>query len=68
MNIYHRLRQNPIAIYLILANGLTWLGWLPALIISSQHGYPLPVIGNFREWLPTAFSSARQSFITLAFI
>jgi len=50
-----------------VANVFTWLGWLPTLIISSQQGYPLPVIANFREWLQTGFPNPQRSFLTLAF-
>ena len=67
MNIYRWLRQHPIAVYLILANVFTWIGWFPTLIIRSQQDYPLPVIGNFREWLQTGFPNPQRSFLTLAF-
>jgi hypothetical protein len=61
MNIYRWLRQHPIAVYLILANVFTWIGWFPTLIIRSQQDYPLPVIGNFREWLQTGFPNPNKA-------
>jgi membrane protease YdiL (CAAX protease family) len=67
MNIYRWLRQHPIAVYLLSANVITWLGWLPSLIISSQQGYPLPVITNYRQLLQTGFPNPQRSLLTLAF-
>jgi hypothetical protein len=49
MNINRWLRQHPITAHLVLSNVFTWLGWLPTLIISSQQGYPLPVIAKYRD-------------------
>jgi hypothetical protein len=66
MNICRSLRQPPIAVYLIIAISFTWLGWLPTLIVSSQQGYPLPVIGSFQEWLQAGFPNPQRIFLTFA--
>ena len=31
-----------LTVYLILAMGITWLGWIPGLIIGAQQGYIMP--------------------------
>jgi len=37
-------KKTSVVLYLVLALGLTWALWIPALIGSTRLGYPLPTI------------------------
>ena len=39
--------RRPIALYLLLANGITWLCWIPSLLISQRQGYLLPTMDAY---------------------
>ncbi len=43
--------KQSLILYLALANGLTWLGWIPFLVVASQQGYMLPVVENYQAFL-----------------
>jgi membrane protease YdiL (CAAX protease family) len=60
MKSVHSANTKTIVIYLILANGLTWLGWLPALWMSATPGYLLPIIANYPELFARGFLNSRH--------
>ena len=59
--------RHPIATYLILAYGITWLGWIPTLIISTGQGYLLPTMDGFATFIQSGFSDTNHIFIVVAF-
>ena len=59
--------KHPIAAYLILAYGITWLCWIPTLIISTRQGYLLPTIDGFATFIQSGFSDTNHIFIVVAY-
>ena len=59
--------RHPIATYLILAYGITWLGWIPALIVSIGQGYLLPTIDGFATFIQSGFSDTNHILIVVVF-
>jgi len=54
-------------IYLIIANGFTWLLWLPTLILARDHNLPLPTITNFTLLAREGYSSPFHLLISILF-
>jgi membrane protease YdiL (CAAX protease family) len=67
MKSVHSANTKTIVIYLILANGLTWLGWLPALLLSSTPGYLLPVIANYPDLFARGFVNSQHLLVAAGF-
>ena len=61
------LTRHPIAAYLAIAYGITWLGWIPAIIISSKHNYLLPTLEGFAEFVQAGISDTNQLLVAVAF-
>ena len=40
-------QQKSIVLYILIAFGITWLCWIPALVGASRQGFALPTISNF---------------------
>ena len=59
--------KHPIATYLILANGITWLGWIPALFIASKQGYLLPTMDGFAAFVRSGFSDINHVIVVVVF-
>lgn len=62
-----RFRRHPIAIYLILAYGITWILWVPSMIIATRQGYLLPTIDNIPLLVQNGFADARHLVVSVAF-
>lgn len=61
------LKKHPVALYLILANGLTWLGWIPGLIFSRSRGYLMPMMSNYRALTQTGFEDSMHLLLSVLF-
>ena len=48
--------NKPLILYFILAIGITWLFWIPTLIISSINGYFVPSILTFNALITEGFA------------
>lgn len=59
--------KHPIAVYLILANGITWLCWIPGIVIASQQGYILPNIDTYATLFQTGFANTQHLVLSIAF-
>ena len=59
--------KHPIAVYLILANGITWLCWLPGIVIGSQQGYILPNFDTYTTLFQTGFANTQHLLISIVF-
>ncbi len=42
-------QQKSIVLYILIAFGITWLCWIPALVGASRQGFALPTISNFAK-------------------
>lgn len=60
-------QKNPIVTYIIIAYGITWLGWIPSIVLSSKQGYLLPTIDGFVNFIQAGFSDTNHIFIALSF-
>ncbi len=60
-------RKHPITTYIIIAYGITWLGWIPTLIISSKQGYLLPTIDGFSALVQAGISDTNHLIVTIGF-
>ena len=60
-------RKHSILTYLIIAYGITWLCWIPSIILSSKQGYLLPTIDGFVNFIQAGFSDTNHIFIALSF-
>ncbi|MBI4926988.1 MAG: hypothetical protein HY835_04430, partial [Anaerolineae bacterium] len=59
--------QKSMAVYIILAFGITWLCWIPALVIAGQQGYLLPTMANFAQLSATGFTNGQHVFLSILF-
>lgn len=67
MKLARTTNTKTMVIYLILANGLTWLGWLPALFMSTTPGYLLPVIANYPDLFARGFVNSQHLLLAAGF-
>ena len=56
-----------LAIYLLLANGITWLCWLPGLIIGLREGYIMPNFDTYHLLFETGFKNSQHLYLSIAF-
>lgn len=56
-----------LAIYLLLANGITWLGWIPGLVIGARHGHIMPNFTNYADLFATGFANRQHLWLGIAF-
>ena len=59
--------KHPILTYLILAYGITWLCWIPSLIVSTGQGYLLPTIDGFAKFIESGFPDTNHIIIAVVF-
>ena len=62
-----RLARYPIATYLMIANGFTWLCWIPSLSVAARRGYTLPVLGSYRDLSANGLESAEHLVWAIVF-
>jgi membrane protease YdiL (CAAX protease family) len=60
-------QRSGLWIYFLLANIITWLGWIPALLITTHKGYPLPTIDYLTTHSGFQFVNAEHFWLTIAF-
>ncbi|MBN1262603.1 MAG: CPBP family intramembrane metalloprotease [Anaerolineae bacterium] len=60
-------RRDALWVYLLIANGITWLCWIPALIIARQQGYLLPTIDNTPALAQQGYANAQHRLISSVF-
>jgi len=59
--------RRPIALYLLLARGLTWLCWIPSLLISQRQGYQLPTMDAYGTLAERGFDGPGHIAISVLF-
>lgn len=57
----------PILIYLLIANGFTWLCWIPALVIGGQQGYLMPNIDTYPALFQNGFENRQHLLLAVIF-
>jgi hypothetical protein len=56
-----------VTVYLTLSYSITWLCWIPTLLIANQRGYLLPTIANFGKLAQSGFSDPQHVVISIIF-
>lgn len=56
-----------ILVYLILAMGITWLYWIPGLLIGSQQGYVMPNFDTYAALFEAGFTNTQHLLLAIAF-
>jgi membrane protease YdiL (CAAX protease family) len=59
------LIKGPVGLYFLLAIALTWIFWIPTIIIAMENDYFLPGVFTFRDIINSGF---RDSFHVVIFI
>ena len=54
--ISNEVRRHPLVAYFVLAYGITWLLWIPMLIIAWNQGLTLPT--SFVDLVSLRFADA----------
>lgn len=60
-------QQKSIVLYILIAFGITWLCWIPALVGASQQGFDLPTINNFARIGEQTSLTGQQRLLTSLF-
>ncbi len=63
-NWFHK---HPIAVYLVLANGITWLCWMPGILLAYRQGYILPNFDTYDELFQTGFANTQHLLFSIVF-
>jgi len=61
------LLNHPITTYMIVAYGITWLCWIPALIISLKQNYLLPTLDGFAALIQSGFTDTTHIIIVISY-
>lgn len=61
------LNKKPIESYVILAYLITWLCWIPTIIIAQEGGYLLPAAANYAELIQEGFGNPEHLIISTIF-
>ncbi len=61
------LHKHPIAVYLILANGITWLCWIPGIVLAYRQGYILPNFNTYATLFQAGFANKQHILISVLF-
>ncbi|MFC1997456.1 hypothetical protein ACFLXI_07610 [Chloroflexota bacterium] len=56
-----------LAVYLLLANGITWLCWLPGLIIGLEQGYTMPNFDTYHLLIDSGFADTQHLLLANLF-
>lgn len=56
-----------LLVYLLIANGITWLGWIPGLVIGAPQGYIMPNFDTYAELFKSGFANSQHIFLGIAF-
>jgi len=59
------LLKGPIGLYFLLAIAITWIFWIPTILIASANDYFLPSVYSFKDISSTGF---RDGFHVIIFI
>jgi membrane protease YdiL (CAAX protease family) len=65
--ITNKKHKYSLLIYLLLANGITWLLWIPGLIAELQKEYVMPNFDTYHLLFETGFASNQHLYLSIAF-
>jgi hypothetical protein len=53
--------------YLLLANGIPWIGWIPGLLVGSQQGFLMPKFKIYPALFESGFPNATHRLLAIIF-
>lgn len=56
-----------LLVYLLIANSITWLGWIPGLLIGAQQGYAMPTYDTYGQLFGSGFVNSQHMLLGIAF-
>jgi membrane protease YdiL (CAAX protease family) len=59
--------RSPLKVFFVLAFGITWLGWVPGLLLANQNGWMMPSFSNYAEFIDTGIQSPEHQWLSIAF-
>ena len=62
-----RNQRNSFILFIALAYGITWVCWIPALMIADQQGYALPTVANFTQLLESGYTNPQHVLLSILF-
>jgi len=62
-----RYHKYSLLVYLLVANGITWLGWLPGLIVGNRQGYIMPNFDTYAGLFKFGFANSQHITLGIAF-
>ncbi len=60
-------RGNKMIVYLVVAFGWTWVGWIVSLVVADRQGYLLPTIATLPELIEFGFKGPEHIFYSILF-
>jgi hypothetical protein len=60
-------KRSGLLLYFLIANLFTWLGWIPAVLITTNKGYPLPTMDYLTTHAGFQFVNREHFWLTVAF-
>ena len=67
MNKKRHFHKYSLPVYLLIANGITWLCWIPGLVIGATQGYIMPNFDTYAELFKSGFANSQHMFLSIAF-
>ena len=56
-----------LLVYLLIANGITWLLWIPGLIAEFKKNYVMPNFDTFHLLFESGFANSQHLYLSTAF-
>lgn len=66
-NLPGKYHKYSLTTYLLLATGITWLCWIPSLVISSQQGYIMPNFDTYAALFQSGFTNSQHLLLAILF-
>lgn len=63
----HTGHKYSLTTFLLLANGITWLCWIPGIVIGAQRGYLMPNFDTLAALIESGFANSEHVFLAIAF-
>ena len=67
INGNQKSRKISLFVYLLIANGITWLCWIPGLVIGMHQGYLMPNFDTYGALFKSGFSNSQHMRLGIAF-
>ena len=61
------IKNHAVTSYIVLACSLTWLFWMPTLLIAQTDGYALPFADNYATLIQEGFQDSRHLVVSAVF-